>query len=323
MLKIVLFFAILIIGRVPVKVSTKRANKTLKREERRLQAHQLRKNKRDEAIDKKRKLGGLTKSSPFLTCFVALNELIDIDSALTIVESCEEDAVIDKSNPLISYMKSLRLKQRFSFVKSKCGIGNELKALDFLKVCDSTVFLVSAQSEELIDKTGEKFLNFAIAQGIPTPIIALMDLESVAPKKRNQVKNDVQKAMNVYFPDEKLMVLDKTSDGLNLLRRIGGQKRKTLHNKENRVHLYSEKVEYADNTLKVTGYVRGIPLSVNSLVYIPELGTFQMSQIDSTIDSMSNEGGKSSFQFKQPKLRYIAHFLFGLLILCINFSPPD
>lgn len=260
----------------------------MRREDRRLQAQQLRKNKRDEAIDKKRKLGGLSKSAPFLTCFIALNELIDVESALTIVEACEEDAVIDKSNPLITYMKSLRLKQRFSFVKSKCSIGSELKSLDFLKVCDSTVLLVSAQSEVLLDKAGEKFLSFALAQGIPTPIIALMDLESVAPKKRNQVKNDIQKAMNIYFPEEKLMVLDRTSDGLNLLRRIGGQKRKTLHNKENRTHLYSEKVEYDNKTLKVTGYVRGIPLNVNGLVYIPELGTFQMSQINSAIDPMSS-----------------------------------
>lgn len=263
----------------------------MKREERRLQQNQLRKNKRDEAIDKKRKLGGLTKSAPFLTCFVALNEHVDVDSALAIVESCEEDAVIDKSNPLITYMKSLRLKQRFSFVKSKCGIGNELKALDYLKVCDSTVLVISAQSEDVVDKAGDKFLNFAIAQGIPTPIVALMDLESVNPKKRNQVKMDIQKKMNIYFPDEKLIVLDKTTDGLNLLRKIGGQKRKTLHNKENRVHMYSEKVEYNDNTLKVTGYVRGIPLNVNNLVYIPELGTFQMSQIDSAIDPMSVDGG--------------------------------
>lgn len=63
----------------------------MRREERRLQQSQIRKNKRDETIDKKRKLGGLTKSAPFLTCFVALNEFIDINSALAVIESCEED----------------------------------------------------------------------------------------------------------------------------------------------------------------------------------------------------------------------------------------
>lgn len=269
----------------------------MRREERRLQQQQLRKNKRDEAIDKKRKLGGLTKSAPFLTNFVSLNKFIDVNSALAIIESCEEDAVLDKSNPNITYLKSLRLKQRFSFITSE--YGNEIKALDNLKVCDSTVLLLSAAAEDVVDKWGEKFLSFALAQGVPTPIVTIMDLESVNPKKRTQVKNDIQKAINRYFPDEKLMVLDKTSDGLNMLRRIGGQKRNTIHNKENRAHLYAERSEYSDGVLKVTGYLRGVPLNVNGLVHIPELGTFQMSQID----LIENEGSTSVLVVANPSLQ--------------------
>lgn len=40
-------------------------------------------------------------------------------------------------------------------------------------------------------------------------------------------------------------------------------------------------------TLKVTGYLRGAPLSVNSLIHIPGLGDFQMSQIDAPFDPFS------------------------------------
>lgn len=93
-------------GRVSVKVSTKNRNKSLDREARRLQALQIRKNKRDEAMDKKRKLGGLSeKSAPFLTCFVTLHEEIDVNSALAIIESCDEEAFVDKSNPGITYLR--------------------------------------------------------------------------------------------------------------------------------------------------------------------------------------------------------------------------
>lgn len=262
----------------------------MKREDRRLQSTQIRRNKREEAMDKKRKLGGISgKSAPFLTCFVTLHENIDVNSALAIVESCDEEAFIDKKNPNITYLRSLRLKQKFTFIKSSYGPGNELRNLDQLKVCDNTVFLVSAACEDIIDKWGEKFLNMAKSQGIPTPIVALMDLESIAPKRRAQVKADIQKQIGKYFPDEKLMVLDKTSDGLNMLRRIGGQKRNEVHNKNNRAHLYSDKTELIESgTLKVTGYLRGIPLSVNGLVHVPGLGTYQMSQIDSTIDPLKN-----------------------------------
>lgn len=274
----------------------------MRREERRLQQQQIRKNKRDEAIDKKRKLGGLTKSAPFLTCIVALNEFIDINSALAVIESCEEDAIVNKSNPNITYLRSLRLKQRFTFIQA--NYDDELKALDYLKVCDSTIFLVSAATgDDFIDKRGEKFLSLALAQGIPTPLIALMDLESIVPKKRTQFKNDVQKLLNHYFPEEKLMTLDKTSDGLNMLRRIGGQKRNKVHNKENRAHLYAEKVEYDDGTLKVTGYLRSIPFNVNGLVYVPELGTFQISQIDTAIDPMSDENNAHVLAVANPSLQ--------------------
>lgn len=191
----------------------------------------------------------------------------------------------------------MRLKQKFTFIKSSHGAGNELRNLDQLKVCDNTVFLVSASCEDVIDKWGEKFINMAMSQGIPTPIVTLMDLESIAPKRRSQVKADIQKRVGKYFPDEKLMLLDKTSDGLNMLRRIGGQKRNEIHNKSNRAHLYSDKTELVDGTLKVTGYLRGIALSVNGLVHVPGLGTYQMSQIDSTVDPLkSSDEGTSGTQ---------------------------
>jgi pre-rRNA-processing protein TSR1 len=87
-------------------VSTKNTSRTLKREDRRLQALHIRKNKREEAMDKKRKLGGLSgKSAPFLTCFVALHEHIDINSAFAIIESCDEEMFVDKSNPNITYLR--------------------------------------------------------------------------------------------------------------------------------------------------------------------------------------------------------------------------
>lgn len=89
-----------------MKVSTKNNNRLLKHDERRLQALHIRKNKREEAMDKKRKLGGVSgTSAPFLTCFVALHEHIDINSAIAVIESCDEESIVDKSNPSITYLR--------------------------------------------------------------------------------------------------------------------------------------------------------------------------------------------------------------------------
>lgn len=121
-------------------------------------------------------------------------------------------------------------------------------------------------------------------------MVAITDLESIAPKKKNEHKQDIQKMLNKWLPNEKLMTLDKSADALNILRRIGGQKRKSVTYRDRRPHIYAETVEYtpnetgADGTLKLTGYLRGTSLNVNSLIHIPGLGDFQMSQIDALAD---------------------------------------
>lgn len=123
---------------------------------------------------------------------------------------------------LLFFFSIPRFKQRFSFIVPPTGRGNELATLDCLKVCDTTVLLVSANTEEetLFDKWGQRIINTALAQGIPTPVVTLMDLESIAPKKRTQTKASIQKYISKAFPSEKLMCLDTNSDALNQLRLV-------------------------------------------------------------------------------------------------------
>lgn len=188
-----------------------------------------------------------------------------------------------------------RLKQRFSFIIPPIGKLAELHVLDYLKVCDSTILLISANTDdELLDRWGTKIMGMASAQGIPTPIVALMDLESIAPKRRSQVKSNIQKSVAKLFPNERVMTLDSVSDGLNLFRRIGGQKRNVLLNKINRPHMYAESVEYVPETrsLKITGFLRGRALNVNGLVHMPGLGDYQMEMIEELPDPY-NQGRRN------------------------------
>lgn len=85
-------------------------------------------------------------------------------------------------------------------------------------------------------------------QSLPTPVFAVTDLESVAPKKKNERKLSIQKLLNKYVPDEKLMVLDKNTDGVNLFRRIGNQKQKSVFYRDHRPHMYAEHVEYVPDS---------------------------------------------------------------------------
>lgn len=223
-----------------------------------------------------------------------MHQQIDARSALAILESCEDEAVVQRTDTDVTYINIPRFKQRFSFIIPPIGRGNEVEVLDYLKACDTTLLLTSAAmgEEEIFDRWGHRVFNMVSAQGIPSPIVALMDLASINPKKRGEIKVTVQKFISKVLPKEKVMQLDTNAEGLNIMRRIGGQKKNVLPNKTNRPHLFSDKIEIEtqsnqldDNvTLKATGFLRGAPLNENSLVHIPGLGDFQMQQIVSAHD---------------------------------------
>lgn len=164
-----------------------------------------------------------------------------------------------------------------------------MSLLDSLKIADTALFVCSALGDP-VDEWGERVLALAMAQGMPTPVVVAMDIEGVNPKKRTSEKQNVQKLVSKWLPEEKIMQFDKSSDGLNLLRRIGNQKRNIIHHREKRPYLLAEEVQYVPDTegesgtLKISGYLRGMPLNVNGLVHITGLGDFQMSQIDGLDD---------------------------------------
>lgn len=250
--------------------------------------NQLRRNKREEVLEQKRKLGG-QNTAPFLVCVLPMHEQIDPKSALEILQSCDSDLVVENSPSGIVYINMPRFKQRFAFVSPPVGRGNELIALDYLKVCDTTLLLTSAAfgDDEIFDRWGQRVFNMISAQGIPTPVVALMDLESINPKRRPAAKQAAQKFISKLLPEEKIMQLDTSSEGLNVMRRIGGQKKRILHNVANRPHLFGDVVEFKPSsdpnedlgTLEITGFLRGQSLNVNGLVHIPGLGDFQVGQV--------------------------------------------
>ncbi|KAJ8933918.1 hypothetical protein NQ318_016490 [Aromia moschata] len=249
--------------------------------------------------------------APFLVCVVPLSKNIDPNTSVTLLSQCDEEAVVNGIP---------RFKQRYSFIA--LNTDSDFTVLDTLKVSDTVLFLISAatgieDSEQLIDEWGNRILMSSMAQGLPTPIVAVTDLESIGPKKRNEFKQHIQKLVQKWLPEEKLMVLDKNVDGLNILRRIGNQKRKSVLYRDRRPHLLGENVEYLPDaqgtlgTLKITGYLRGTELSVDQLVHIPGLGDFQMLQIDALadpnrIDKNKNSSAMDSDQQSTSTVRVIA-----------------
>ncbi|KAF2880196.1 hypothetical protein ILUMI_25997 [Ignelater luminosus] len=289
-------------GKVSVKTISKKQKRELNKEQRRNQASQIRQNKRDEVLSKKRSLGGLN-SAPFLVCILPLNKQIDPNGVLNFLTLCDEEAIVNKSSTGVTHINIPRFKQKFAFVIPT--LDNDLAILDTLKVCDTVIFVASAAAgydfgDEVIDSWGNNVLLSSFAQGLPTPVVVVTELEGIPQKRRNEQKQNIQKLVAKWMPDEKILTLDKNVDAINLLRKIGNQKRKKVVYRDRRPHLYAENVEYIpDNqgslgTLKVTGYLRGNSLSVNDLVHLPSLGDFQMLQIDAPTDPYAIEKKSAS-----------------------------
>ncbi|XP_012255079.2 pre-rRNA-processing protein TSR1 homolog isoform X2 [Athalia rosae] len=284
-------------GKVASQSMLKRACRELRKEERRNQSQQIRKKKREEVLTKKRSLGG-SLAAPLLVAVIPLNQDFDPQSALSLLTGTDEAAIVSKSPTGVIHIGMPRFKQRFSFIFP--SLGDTFANLDAAKIADSILFLVpairkstSGSTDAPIDNWGEEIMTAMIAQGLPSVVVAVMDLETIHPKKWHDSKQQVQKLISKWLPDEKVMPLEKTIDALNVLRRLGLQKRRSLSYRDNRPHLLAENVTFktgdqtmlkGHGTLEVTGYLRGSRMSVNGLVHIPGFGEFQMSQIDAPQD---------------------------------------
>ncbi|XP_033213769.1 pre-rRNA-processing protein TSR1 homolog [Belonocnema kinseyi] len=293
-------------GKVNVKTLSKRIKSELGKEARRHQAQQIRQNKRDEVLQKKRHFGSAA-APPSLIVLIPLQKDINIQDVLTVLKNADETTSIAHSPCGAVHLSIPRFKQRFSIIVPP--VGDILSTLDAAKVADTVLFLISAKSnidseaaEEIIDSWGENIILSARAQGLPTTIVALTDLDNLPQKKRQKYKQLVEHKVSKWLPEEKISVLDKSVDALNTLRRAGSQKQRTVFYRSKRPYLLAEKLKYSQEgseglgTLEVTGYLRGKPLSVNGLVHLPGFGDFQMSRIDTPDDPYPLEKGKRKTQ---------------------------
>lgn len=97
--------------------------------------------------------------------------------------------------------------------------------------------------------------------------------------------------MEKRFPDDKFLLLDTHQEAGMLLRQLANQKQRHLAFRDRRAYLLAHAADFVPGeennlvgTLKISGYVRGQTLNVNSLLHIIGHGDFQMKQIDAPMD---------------------------------------
>lgn len=286
-----------------IRTSLKHSNKKgLNRQARRNLLTQIRKKKREEVIAHKRSIGG-AHSAPILICIIPLQYDIDVEDIVSSIKDIHENVRISTTRVaggLLKHVSVPHLKQRFAiFAPWK---ENIFAILDAIKVATTIVFVTSATSEkEIIDDWGREVVVSCLAQGLPTTIVAAHNIQKLHIKKRQDYKQSVQHAISKWLPEEKIQELDTASDYLNMLRRAGAQKQRSIFYRNIRPHLLVEKSAFQHDedsvdsgTLAVTGYLRGASLSINGLIHIPDFGNYQMSSIEVLDDPYPIERKKCS-----------------------------
>ena len=151
-------------------------------------------------------------------------------------------------------------------------------ALDACKVADYVVLVFSSTVE--VDPWGDTLLRTLQAQGLPDVVSVLYPNENLDPKSRAATLKSLLSFIQYFVPSQaRVFDLHTTSDRLNALRALSEGKPGEVRWREDRTWMLGESSEWDNGTLKVTGVVRGAPLSANRLVHIPEFGDFQIEKV--------------------------------------------
>lgn len=135
------------------------------------------------------------------------------------------------------------------------------------------------------ESTGHEALSLLLTA------LAIQGISGLPPKKQIDARKKLSKVVEKRFPDDKLLQLDTQQEAGMLLRQLANQKQRHLAFRDRRAYLFASAADFVPNeennlvgTLKISGYVRGQTLSVNSLLHIIGHGDFQMKQIDAPVD---------------------------------------
>ncbi|EDL12782.1 TSR1, 20S rRNA accumulation, homolog (yeast), isoform CRA_a [Mus musculus] len=275
-------------GRVGPKILCKKLKRQLSRIDQRHRASQLRKQKRESVLAEKRQLGS-KDGPPHQVLVVPLHSRISLPEAFKLLQNEDLGTVyLSERGSTQSFMLLCpSLKHRWFFTYARPGDLHTL--LDMAKVADTILFLLDPL--EGWDSTGDYCLSCLFAQGLPTYTLAVQGLSGFPPKKQIDARKKLSKMVEKRFPEDKLLLLDTQQESGMLLRQLANQKQRHLAFRDRRAYLFAHVADFVPSeesdlvgTLKISGYVRGRTLNVNSLLHIVGHGDFQMNQIDAPVD---------------------------------------
>ncbi|KAJ6594409.1 ribosome biogenesis protein tsr1 [Mycena capillaripes] len=265
-------------GRVPrespkANASSKLAAQT--RLNRRNNAKQAQTLKRNALVSATRLFNG-ADGAPRIVAVIPLTEDISARSAVSSLAEALDVATDDCPDNGLWKMRADRFKTSLQFLN--VPHKQMYAALDACKAADYVVFVLSSTVE--VDQWGDTLLRTLQAQGLPEVVTVLAPNDALDAKARTGVLKSLLSFIQYFVPSQtRVFDLHTAADRLNALRALAEGKPADVRWREGRAWVLGETAEWEDGILKVTGVVRGAPLSANRLVHLPNYGDFQISKI--------------------------------------------
>ncbi|KAJ7267615.1 ribosome biogenesis protein tsr1 [Mycena haematopus] len=245
---------------------------------RRNNAKQAQTLKRNALVSATRLFSGVD-GTPRIVAVISLTEDVSTRSAVSSLAEALDVATDDCPDHGLWKMKAERFKTSLQFLS--VPYKRMYAALDACKVADYVVFVLSSTVE--VDPWGDTLLRTLQAQGLPEVVTVLAPNDALDTKARTGILKSLLSFIQYFVPtQERVFDMSTPADRLNALRALAEGKPTDVRWREGRAWVLGESAEWEDGVLKVTGVVRGAPLSVNRLVHLPNHGDFQISKIMST-----------------------------------------
>ncbi|KAH9516241.1 ribosome biogenesis protein tsr1 [Dermatophagoides farinae] len=268
----------------------------LARSVRKNQLIQIRRLKREEIINSRRKIS----IAPILIAVIDLSDRLDHFAKLLLAFDQTATVEISKHGHYW-HIDIPKFRTRYQLVN--LDRKDLYSSIDLAKLADILLIIHSNKVERFEVDNPELIqddfftLDAIYNHCLPLTIHAIIGLADVSnPKQKDRVRRTLFEAINKNFPglmnggNDKMRSLDTAQDLIKLFHYCSTVKCCRSRSRSycsRRSQLLAEDFHFVPNssdpeigTLQVEGFVRNNPFNVSSLVYVPEFGEFQMDLIE-------------------------------------------
>lgn len=266
---------------------------TSNRQNRINQSQQLKKKKRDTVLLMKRV--GSQRGPPKIVAIIPLSEHVNPQD---LMNGCLREGTTSSNIGSNSSVYFSQFKAHITFITAELDV---MSVLDAAKVADIIILVGDAGADELISDMGAICLSAMKAQGCPDLMCCMQGYESFTGKALIDRKKTVIRICETEVTSY-IKVLEFSNNGQmfddsrnasvsHICRQLCSMSPKDIGWRSIRSYMLSQTCEILpkamisdeegklNETIRVTGYLRGRPLPVNSLIHIVGVGTGRIKEI--------------------------------------------